>query len=368
LKQRAPAFSNTDGGLLLLGVAQQGGFATVDVDAARLARDLASACSTDIEPPLRPTIDLVEVEGSSIVACRVDPLPTDQRPAYVKSRGLHGGSFVRTHDGNHALTTYEIHVVLSRRGQPVEDEMPVGGTSPDDLDDGLVNAFATRLRRPRPNLFGTLTTPRILEIMGVTTDAGGTVMTRGGLLALGRYPQQHLPQVNISLVVYPTVDGRPAPDGTRFLDNQVIEGSIPAMLIDAVAALQKNLQRRSLQVGLLREDRWEYPTTALRETIANALMHRDLSSQALGTQVRIELYPDRLVITSPGGLHGPVAEEDLMNEPVSCRMSSSPTSGCPRPPRRGHRSRAADPGEPSPHRDRGAVAVRPCELRDRPAG
>lgn len=33
--------------------------------------------------------------------------------------------------------------------------------------------------------------------------------------------------------------------------------------------------------------------------------------------MRIELYPDRLEITSPGGLFGGVTESELMSEPVS---------------------------------------------------
>lgn len=51
--------------------------------------------------------------------------------------------------------------------------------------------------------------------------------------------------------------------------------------------------------------------------MANALMHRDYHPLAHGAQVRIALYPDRLEVTSPGGLYGPVALEDLGAEPVS---------------------------------------------------
>ena len=85
------------------------------------------------------------------------------------------------------------------------------------------------------------------------------------------------------------------------------------------------MKRRGIVVGLGREDRWEYPEEAIREIVANALMHRDYHSLAHGSQVRVELYPDRLVVSSPGGIYGPVAREDLMAEPVS----SSETRGWP---------------------------------------
>lgn len=77
------------------------------------------------------------------------------------------------------------------------------------------------------------------------------------------------------------------------------------------------MKRRSIVVGLGREDRWEYPEEAIRELVANALMHRDYHPLAHGTQVRVSLYPDRLEVSSPGGLHGPVSREDLLAEPVS---------------------------------------------------
>jgi ATP-dependent DNA helicase RecG len=73
----------------------------------------------------------------------------------------------------------------------------------------------------------------------------------------------------------------------------------------------------SIVVGLGREDRWEYPEEAVREIVANALMHRDYHPPAHGAQVRIALYPDRVEVTSPGGLYGPIAHEDLGAEPVS---------------------------------------------------
>ncbi|MDO4901264.1 ATP-binding protein [Actinomyces sp.] len=48
----------------------------------------------------------------------------------------------------------------------------------------------------------------------------------------------------------------------------------------------------------------EYPPVAVRELIANALVHRDLSEPALSKGAEIRMTRDRLVISSPGGLWG----------------------------------------------------------------
>jgi ATP-dependent DNA helicase RecG len=57
----------------------------------------------------------------------------------------------------------------------------------------------------------------------------------------------------------------------------------------------------------------EIPSVAVRELAANALVHRDLSSRTQSKRVEVRLLPDRLVITSPGGLWGVSA--DRLGEP-----------------------------------------------------
>ena len=60
VKESVSAFANTRGGLLLLGI-DEPGFRPIDIDAPRLARDLASACADDLDPPIAPDIDIVTI-------------------------------------------------------------------------------------------------------------------------------------------------------------------------------------------------------------------------------------------------------------------------------------------------------------------
>ncbi len=312
------AFANAEGGMLILGLDESNAFQPVSIDAPRLASDLASACADKLEPPIRPEIDIVTADGQPIVVAVVDPLPVNRKPCYVKARGIERGSFLRTHDGDRSLTTYEVHVLRSSHGQPQDDAMAVPGTSLADLDPDLLSRLFQRLRDTRGPVFGRATDDEILRMMRVVIDTdAGPAITAGGLLALGRYPQQYFPQLDITFVAYPTVTGEPLSDGTRFVDNQSIDGPIPAMVAGALVAMRRNMKRRSVVVGVGREDRWEYPEEAVREVIANALMHRDYHPLARGTQVRVELYPDRLEVSSPGGLYGPVVREDLLAESIS---------------------------------------------------
>ncbi len=312
------AFSNTDGGLIILGLEEETDFSALEVDSGKLASDLASACADQLEPPIRPEIEIVEVDGRLTVAATVEELPPTQKPCFVKTRGIERGSFVRTFDGDRTLSTYEVHVLQTSRGQPDDDGSVVEGASLDDLDPALTAALVRRLRATRGQVFAAASDDEILDMMGVTVNREGVRgVTLAGLLALGRFPQQFFPQLDVTFIALPTVSGEPLQDGTRFLDNQSIDGPIPRMVAETLAALRRNMKRRAIVVGLGREDRWEYPEEAIRELVANALMHRDYHPLAHGTQVRVALYPDRLEVSSPGGLHGPVSREDLLAEPVS---------------------------------------------------
>ena len=104
-----------------------------------------------------------------------------------------------------------------------------------------------------------------------------------------------------------------------------VDGAIPVMLEQALAVLRRNMSRRAVVRDLGRSDVWEYPETALREAIVNALVHRDLSDASKGAQTQIEMYPDKLVIRNPGGLFGPVSVARLGEEAISSsRLRHSP--------------------------------------------
>lgn len=313
VKESICAFANTNGGLILLGVAEEDGFAVVGVDdPAKIASDLAAAFN-DLEPAPRPTIQMYRVEDRWVVAAEVPEFDASEKPCYVVARGMSRGSYVRVHDGDKLLSNYEVQLLLGNRGQPVHDtETVAGATVSADLDPEAVRSFAMRVRDLRPQLTRGLTDEQILLRQRLAASEGGDLRpTLAGLLSLGVYPQQFFPQLMVTLVVYPTPEGPDLDSGTRFLDNVAVEGSIPVMARDALIAIKRNMRRRSVVAGVGRSETWEYPEAALREAVVNALVHRDLSPTSRGTQVQIEMYPDRLTIRNPGGLHGPVSVTGL---------------------------------------------------------
>src|SRR5699024_3099000 len=112
-------------------------------------------------------------------------------------------------------------------------------------------------------------------------------------------------------------------DGTRFLDNVNCDGTIPQMLEGVLAAARRNMRKAAVIRGGGRDDVFDYPVEVIRELVVNALLHRDYSPHSLGTQVQVELYPDRLVVKSPGGLFGNVDPSQLGVEEVSSTRNAA---------------------------------------------
>jgi ATP-dependent DNA helicase RecG len=327
-RETLSAFSNGAGGVLVLGLDERAGFAAVPgLDAVRLRDALDAMCAEELTPPVRAEIDIEEVDGHPVVVARVPELDPRHKPCYVRAKGEYAGSYVRGGDGDRRMTEYEIAMLHANRGQPADDREGVRGARLEDLSPEAVRRLLARLREREPSAFAGLSDEHALRRVGVLVEDGGPdgnadptglVPSLAGLLALGQYPQQFFPQLNVTFVAVPaTSKDTIPPDGPRFLDNRTVNGSIPTMVTETVSAIVRNMAARAVVSGVGRRDSYEYPVEALREAVTNALMHRDYSPYARGTQVQVEMYSDRLVVRSPGGLFGAVTEDDLGSEGVS---------------------------------------------------
>ncbi len=63
--------------------------------------------------------------------------------------------------------------------------------------------------------------------------------------------------------------------------------------------------------GLQRKERFAYPLPALRETLLNAVVHRDYANPS---DIQIKIFDDRITFFSPGRLYGGITVEDLKTD------------------------------------------------------
>lgn len=332
------AFANGSGGTLLLGISEKEGFAPVDgFDSKGMQSSVASLCADGLEPPLRPDIDLVTLDSKPALMVRVTELPPRDKPCYVKKKGLRAGSFIRTGDGDRRMTDYEIDRLLEEHVQPRHDAAIVPEATLDDLDKALVAGLVARERAVHPRVSEAMDDETILiNLNAIKRDTDGALRpTLAGLLALGAYPQRFFPRLCITFASFPGTTKADIGGSRELLDTATLVGPIPYLVTDAIAAVKRNMRAGGVIEGAFRQDVVDYPPEAIREAVTNALMHRDYSQDALGMQVQVNMYADRIEITNPGGLYGTLTldmlgcpgESATRNQRLSLLLEETPYPG-----------------------------------------
>lgn len=305
------AFSNQDdGGVIIFGVDEEAGYLEQGVyDAQDLQKKINEQC-LQMEPVVRPLLTVVEKDGKNFVAAEIPGMDIAERPCYYRGQGRVRGSYVRVGDSDEPMTEYEVYSYEAFRKKYQDDVREVQCTTPVMLDSEKVDSYIQLLKEGKPNL-SSLGDSEIKELMGITRMG---VATLNACMLFCPYPQAYFPQLCITAVVIPGREmGEVSDLGVRFIDNRRIEGSIPQMLDEALLFMKRNMKKMTIiNAGTgLREDRAEYPITAVREAVLNALVHRDYSMHTEGMPIQIRMFEDRLEIRNPGGIYGRLRVDQL---------------------------------------------------------
>jgi len=178
------------------------------------------------------------------------------------------------------------------------------------LDQEELNRYIELLKRGKRRL-ATLDNESIYELMSIKR---GEKVTLSATLLFSPYPQAYFPQLCITAIVIPgRTIGSLGDMGERFSDNQRIEGTIPEMLDEALLFVKRNMRTKTIISPTTgrRTDRTDYPITAVREAIINALVHRDYSIHTEGMPIQLIMFEDRIEIHNPGGLYGRITIDQL---------------------------------------------------------
>ena len=123
----------------------------------------------------------------------------------------------------------------------------------------------------------------------------------------GVYPQKFFPQWFVAAIVIPGFEvSNLGENGQRFDDNKRIEGNIAEMYQEMISFISRNMKVKVIisdKTGL-RTDITQYPMDALREAIANMIIHRDYSDLKTGVYSMLTIYKDRIEFRNVGNLYG----------------------------------------------------------------
>lgn len=294
----------------MFGIDEKAGFQVVGIyDAQDLQKKVTDQCN-QMEPPVRAVFTLAELDGHWICSAEIPGIDLAERPCYYQGAGRMKGAYIRVGDADLPMTDYELYSYEAFRRHLHEDERPAERATLAMLDADKLEHYILQRRMDRPG-FAQLSREQALEMLNITRDGK---VTLAAVMNFCLYPQGYFPQLGITAIVVPgTQIGDTDTDAARFTDNKRIEGTIDAMVEEAVAFCRRNMKVRTRidpETGV-RKDRTEYPIEAIREAILNAVIHRDYSIYTEGTPVQIDFFADRLEIHSPGSLYGRMTVERL---------------------------------------------------------
>ncbi|MEN9936868.1 MAG: hypothetical protein RLZZ387_3447 [Chloroflexota bacterium] len=192
------------------------------------------------------------------------------------------------------------------------ERRPVPGASLEDLDLNLIRAhIATAIERrgydgpADPAAY-------LVQKNAVAADADGRLTpTVVGVVAFAREPERWLASSGVDVTQFSTTKTH----STDIVFSRQMRGTITTLIDRVVDLLWARTEHRSRLVGSERIEEDAYPLVVLRELTANALAHRDW--QIEGARVRIQIFPDRIEWSSPGGLPPGITAATLRDEQVS---------------------------------------------------
>ncbi|NLO81517.1 MAG: histidine kinase [Clostridiales bacterium] len=288
LAEEIVAFSNSEGGTILIGVDDEGNIKGVEDD--RIEETVMNICRNNCIPHIIPFCESVEVEGKRVLVITVPkglnkPYSTNEYKYYIRV-----GTTKRLASKEELLRLFEAS------GSFHYDLSPVTGTSMKDLDINIIRDYFMRY-----NTFDLFEEPegsveRILLNADILKEVDGKKLcTVGGLLIFGKKPESHLPQNGVSFAHF-----RGSEITDELIDKKLITGRIQDIAEQLMVVIKNNMLVPSVINNLRREEKAEYPMVVLREAIVNSLVHRNYSIS--GSKIRVFMFDDRIEFRSPGRL------------------------------------------------------------------
>ena len=176
----------------------------------------------------------------------------------------------------------------------------VSGVELEDLDQSALQEY---IERRAPFLLGDKSAEQVAARFGLVASSGGrTLPTVAGLVLFGSHPQLLNPEWGMVAV---RIRGTKIADPLE--ERADLEGPLPELLRQGLAFTSEHTQTVANLVDP-EDAEPEYPETAVREALLNALVHRDYR---LSGRVTLRIYDDRLEVWSPGGMPVQLSLEHL---------------------------------------------------------
>ena len=284
IKKEVVAFANTAGGIIYVGVNDDGsvcGVENVDDEMLRLSSSIRQSIKPDITMFVSYMTEVLEDKN----VIKITVQRGNARPYYLANKGMRSaGVYVR--HGSESVMASEAAIfkmTQENSGERYEEQR--------SLNQKLTFVELSRQFAARNIAFE----GRDKKRLGLITEEGQ--YTNLALLLSDQCTH------TIKAALFEGTDT------TTFKDRREFGGSLLTQLHDVYEWIDFHNCTSSSFKGLYRTDLRDFPPAAVREALLNAIVHRDYS---LSASILIHVFKDRFEIISVGGLVEGLRRDDIM--------------------------------------------------------
>lgn len=297
------AFANSkEGGLLIFGIdddKQVVGLINPDIEYR-----ITEISAKMMNPAITPHYYEAKMTGKTIAVVEIEPGP--EQPYYFTWKGEQNYT-IRSGKFSRKISSNQLQSML-RKSRGVRYElMPIPNSTIEDLDKERLAYFLLKSREIDFNsLSAKALNDLLFNLQFLTTNGAKTVCTVGGMLLFGKEPTKYLAQLKTKLMIYEgiekteesvllEVNSALIPGYDYKNKNVTTKGSVE----EIISLINEHIQTNADNEPVLR-----FPLKILTELLVNAFVHRSYSETS--ANVMVEIFSDRLEISSPGSLLGDI--------------------------------------------------------------
>ena len=280
------AFANGLGGSLFFGIDNDGIVKGLD-DVQHVCETISSRIRDYMDP--LPEVEMIphDIDGLHILQLKVNA--GHYTPYYYIGDGQRI-SFVRVGDESMPATAEQMVRLVLKGSNKTFDSLVTDYKAEDNTFVILANTFKKRTTQEWNKKF--------LVSFGLVTNSG--VLTNAGALFADDCPLWQ------SRLYCTRWDGK---DKSDAINDAEFTGNILLLLREAMNFVKSNTRKGWEKLPNGRKNKPEYAERAVLEAMVNHFIHRDYT--VMGSEVHLDIYDDRLTITSPGGMYNGMLIQDL---------------------------------------------------------
>lgn len=277
----AIAFSNTQGGRIIVGVTDNREIVGVDDDPFKIRDQVIDIIINGCEPMISPESYITTIDGKSIVVVEIPP--GTSRPYYLKGGTPEEDAFIRTSASNRSPSEGMIKELKLEGSRKSFDALRyIGECEALDKDaEKLCNYLSSKSGKK-------VDYDKLMNLGLLEKNRSGYIPSRAFMLLTSnpyycaRVECARFRGINMN----------------EFVDRKEFGGPLMDQIEEAVNFVMNNVNLAGVIKGLYREDIPEVPVEAVRELITNAIIHR--SYEIDNNHTFVGVFDDRIEITSPG--------------------------------------------------------------------